>query len=399
MWYRAGNPPCTQSQTASQRDTELKTILGYTNPDIFIANELGSSPSNASFLKDFIFNENSDRYLSANYSNNGFSSLTNMLFYDSAKVALLGQDFIDKDLSSNNLVRGIDVYKLYYRDPKLSIGADTVYFTILAAHLKAGSTNNDALDRLDATEAIMEYLENHHNVNNVILAGDFNIQANSEPAFQELVNYSDPSENFFDPINQLGGWNNNANYAPYHTQSTHGSSSGCYSGGGLDDRYDLILISEEIKDGTEKVKYVLNSYQAVGQDGNHFNQSVNSGTNSSVPATIADALYDLSDHLPVRMEIDITKSNIGIDEAEKSLELLRHNNPFDQQLNLFFASNLQEKVEVQILTLTGKVVRKLTLEVGSKEFSINTNTLSKGIYLLNLETDGGENVVKKIIKR
>lgn len=397
MWFRVSGP-CTHAQSATARDSELETIFNYSNPDIFIVNELGANPSNASFINSNILNKNSDRYHHANFTSNG-SSLSNMMFYDSSKVALFDQDFIDKDLSNNSLVRGIDVYKMYYKDEKISQGADTVFFAVITAHLKAGSTNPDAIQRFEATETLMDYLENHLNIENVIFCGDFNVKTNSEPAFQILVNNTnDPSENFFDPVNQMGAWGSNANYAAYHTQSTRSAANGCHSGGGLDDRFDFILISEEIKDGTGEVKYVPNSYTTIGQDGNRYNQSVNSGTNGNVPSSIADALYDFSDHLPVRMEIDITKSNIGL--SEKPLEdRVEFNNPIQNQLRLNFKIELSESLQINIMNLTGRIVFEGSIEAGATEKTYNTEALSKGIYLLTLQSKSGQLVCKKIVKK
>tara|TARA_R110002096_G_scaffold276109_3_gene470069 strand:+ start:133102 stop:134385 length:1284 start_codon:yes stop_codon:yes gene_type:complete len=397
MWYRT-SAPCTHNQSNTARDSELETIFNFANPDIFVVNEMGANPQNASFMNSSIFNKNSNRYHYASFTSNG-SSLSNMLFYDSSKVVLFGQDFIDKDLSNNSLVRGIDVYKMYYKDAKFSQGADTVFFAIITAHLKAGSTNTDALQRLDATEALMDYLDNHLSIENVIFCGDFNVKTNSEPSFQKLINYSSaPSENFFDPVNQLGAWGSNANFASYHTQSTRSASSGCHSGGGLDDRFDFILISEEIKLGTEEIQYVPNSYSTIGQDGNHYNQSVNSGANGNVPSNIADALYNFSDHLPVRLQIDIKKSDIGI--PEKNLEgRIEFNNPIQDLLKLKFDKELSENVELKIMNLTGRVVFQGILEAGTMEQSYNTENLSKGIYLMSFRSKSGEQISKKIVKR
>jgi exonuclease III len=400
MYYRAGSSPCTHGQSPSQRDDHFEDVINYTVPDILVVNEMGANPSNPAFIKDFVLNTNgSTKYNAATYTNNNFSGLTNMLFYDSAKVGLLNQHFIDKDVDGNSLVRVIDVYSLYYKDPKLSIGADTAFFTLATAHLKAGSTTSDILERLDATEALMDYLENNVSDNNVIFCGDFNVRSNTEPAFQELINYSDTTENFYDPVNQLGLWNNNSNYTSVHTQSTHSSSSGCFSGGGLDDRFDFFLISREIRDGNFKVKYTPNSYQTIGQDGNHFNQSVNNGTNGSVPSSIADALYNFSDHLPVLMQIDITQSNIGLDEALSLNNNLSYNNPIKNELNLEFQIPTGERTEAKLISLTGKVVLSSNIPTGQKHWTLNTSHLPNGIYLLSTQSANGSKLIKKIIKR
>ncbi|MBT8195425.1 MAG: hypothetical protein HKO56_03565, partial [Bacteroidia bacterium] len=52
-------------------------------------------------------------------------------------------------------------------------------------------------------------------------------------------------------------------------------------------------------------------YNEFGNDGNHYNQSINWGTNSSVPSNIAQALYDASDHLPVTAEL-IFGTSLGL---------------------------------------------------------------------------------------
>ena len=47
------------------------------------------------------------------------------------------------------------------------------------------------------------------------------------------------------------------------------------------------------------MNYVDDTYIAFGNDGQHFNQAINSGTNSAVSQAMADALHAASDHLPV----------------------------------------------------------------------------------------------------
>ena len=40
--------------------------------------------------------------------------------------------------------------------------------------------------------------------------------------------------------------------------------------------------------------------------GLHFNAALNSGANFSVPSNVLTALYELSDHLPVVLEVTLT---------------------------------------------------------------------------------------------
>jgi hypothetical protein len=83
----------------------------------------------------------------------------------------------------------------------------------------------------------------------------------------------------------------------------------------MDDRFDWLFVSEVILDESSEMRYVEDTYWAVGNDGNHFNDAINDGNNSSVSDAIADALHDASDHLPVYMDVwfdDLVYNNAGI---------------------------------------------------------------------------------------
>ena len=41
------------------------------------------------------------------------------------------------------------------------------------------------------------------------------------------------------------------------------------------------------------------TYTPFGNDGSHFNQAINEGMNGAVPDSVANALHEASDHLPV----------------------------------------------------------------------------------------------------
>ena len=69
--------------------------------------------------------------------------------------------------------------------------------------------------------------------------------------------------------------------------------------GGMDDRFDWIFASASVLEDTYDMTYVHDSYVAFGNDGQHFNQAINSGTNGAVSQAMADALHAASDHLPV----------------------------------------------------------------------------------------------------
>ena len=106
----------------------------------------------------------------------------------------------------------------------------------------------------------------------------------------------------------MASWHNNSSYANIHTQSTRSATGGFAGGayGGMDDRFDIIFTSNDVISGSSGIQYISGSYVADGQDGNHFNQAINSGTNNQVSQEIADALFYMSDHLPVSLSFNIS---------------------------------------------------------------------------------------------
>ena len=200
--------------------------------------------------------------------------------------------------------RDTDVYELFLKTPSLDVG-DTIKLVCVVAHPKAGQGYQ--ANRCAVMQQAMDYINQYYSAENVLIMGDFNMYGASESGYQLLTQtYSNQDVRFIDPVAAVGGvgeWNNNSQFAAFHTQSTRSYSEECFSGGGMDDRFDFILISDEIDLGNNNLDYVQNSYKAVGNDGNHFNMSINQNGNTSVPDDVLDALYDGSDHLPITMKV------------------------------------------------------------------------------------------------
>ncbi len=181
-----------------------------------------------------------------------------------------------------------------------------IEFNIYGVHFKASSGSSNAQQRLAEATALRQHL-NGLSGSHFIVAGDFNIYSNSastEPAFNMLTGESDNNGGrLFDPIDRIGNWHNNSSFSDVHTQSPRTTSFGGGANGGMDDRFDWLFVSESILNNQSRMVYIDDSYTAFGNDGNHFNDAINSGNNFSVSEQIADALHDASDHLPVYMDV------------------------------------------------------------------------------------------------
>ena len=171
---------------------------------------------------------------------------------------------------------------------------------VYGMHLKANNTSADADLRFEGAEAVRNDADGLPAGSNIIYLGDLNVYSNGEPAYQEFLSSGSGQAN--DPLGS-GSWGGSSN-AIRHTQSPRQNSSGGLVGGGLDDRFDLQLVSDALFDG-EGLSLVAGTYRALGNDGNHYNVSINAGNNSYYPGetsrsnALADALFEASDHIPV----------------------------------------------------------------------------------------------------
>ncbi|HMM11016.1 MAG TPA: T9SS type A sorting domain-containing protein [Bacteroidales bacterium] len=383
LYYGEVTGFCNNSNNSLQmKDPHLRTILNHVNPDILTVNELSKDAPVHDHLLDNVLNANgSNRYSKAQLRNTANSNIVNMIFFDNRKLALKAQ------YTAQNVVRDIDVYELYYKSNDLLQG-DTAFIICIVAHLKAGNTTSDANSRKIMAENTMRFVDTRFANANVMLMGDFNLYTDAEPAFQTMVNYSSVPARFIDPVGQMGNWNNNAFYASVHTQSTNVVSGDCKSGGGLDDRFDFVLISDEIRFGTKKVRYVQNSYRAIGQDGQRFNNAVNAAPqNLSVPAEVADALFNFSDHLPVSLKLRVDKV---LDVRENIANPYMANlspNPATAQARLSFYIDTDETVTIQLLNPAGQLLWESApqYQTGKNSIQLPVSTLQAGMYLVRLK--------------
>lgn len=385
----------TTNNNIDDKDTWLKEILQYVKPDILTVNEIAANTYVHQRLLDSTLNvDGVNFYGKALYSNNAGSSIVNMLYYDTTKFVLQAQDFVQPVT-----VRDIDIYKLYHKSQDLAISHDTTFLFCIVAHLKAGNSSQDAAKRDVMTNDLMNYLNSNYEKANFIFAGDYNTYTSSESAYQNLVNYPDVDYRFFDPINMPGNWNNNSSFADIHTQSTHSSSNGCASGGGMDDRFDQILVSQKIINGTDKIEYIQGSYNALGQDGLHFNNSINSSpVNTTVPADVLNALYNLSDHLPVTLDLKISSSASNIKDQSFNKFIIEYKNPVNDILNISIREIHDDTLTLEIYSCTGAKLDTQTLRPGISTTSFDLASYAKGMFFLIIRDAAGNFSSHKFIK-
>jgi len=368
MYYNILNYP----GSTPERSAYFRTATQFIDADIILVNEL-ISDEGASMLLDEGLNVNGNAaYKKADFTNGPDSD--NMLFYDSTLVTLHAQSIINTEL------RHINEYVLYYND----ILTDTVFFYMYSAHLKSSNGSANEQKRLAEVREFKEWIDNIPEAENIFFGGDFNFYDSDEPAYDTLVNYGVTQLN--DPL-MAGDWHDNTSFTDIHTQSTRTDQFGGGASGGLDDRFDFILFSDDILYGLNGAEYIANSCTSIGNDGNHLNKSiVETPTNSSVPDSVLQALYNMSDHLPVLCEVEITVTTHQQEINYSNFKVDIYPNPTNGKcfIKLFGKA---EEIDLILTNSLGKVVLKknIFMEQNPYQFELDLSELPKGVYYLNMK--------------
>lgn len=288
-------------------------------PDIILLQEI----TNQSSLNGFVSALNSAAgspgdWVGAPFFPGSSGGLNNAVVYREGVLDLLGAHFLWGGTTTANprhLVR-YDVRLVGYE-------AEEAVISLYPTHMKAGSGSTDQQRRLIEAQRLRADAETLPAERHFILGGDFNIQTSSQAAYQHLIgSQENDAGRFFDPINAPGSWNNNFTFRYIHTQDPIGP-------GGMDDRYDQLLISASLGDG-EGMDYIgsfgqpwdlstwndpAHSYRCWGNDGTTFDQNLRIIGNEMVGAEIAQALVTLAGnagHLPVYLDL-MVPAKIGAD--------------------------------------------------------------------------------------
>lgn len=389
MYYDKEYSDCNSTNNnVDAKDGYLRAIVNHIKPDILTVNEVNDAIASVERIKTNVLNVNGEtRYKRANFSGN---FLVNMIYYNSEKLELKSQESISTSPRETN------VYKLYLITPELTNG-DTVFLYHFVTHLKAGSYDSDAQQRTTAANTIMNYIASKNITGNVILSGDMNLYSASEGAFIAFTTLTGTNNfRFYDPLNSVGNWHSEYSYRYIHTQSTRTvANEGCFSTGGLDDRFDFILTSSEILSGSKGIKFY--SYKTLGQDGNRFNGSITSPTNTSVPADVANALYHMSDHLPVIMKATFSTGTTSALTERESINILV-NNPVQNILNIQVLESASI-ASVNIFNILGNKIMALKPIMFEQKLEINLSGIPSGLIMVQVRLSDGRQKTFKVVKK
>lgn len=361
------------SAPPTNRAEILNSILSTYHPDLFMVCEVESQNDAQKILNEsFLYTSEEIAQSPFLFNSSGASLIHQLVYYNSEKFTLKYTDQIETN------VRSINHYSFVLNTNS------KIELEVFVAHFKASISSEN--ERLFEAQQFVDYIQNFPEEANILLAGDFNMYSSSEPGYQVLLNGTN-AFNMIDPIDESGDWNNNVSFAGIHTQSTRISNEefeGFGAGGGLDDRFDIMLISEVMSSKANTISYVEDSYKAWGNNSNCYNNNINnSDCDGEFGLELRELLYQMSDHLPVVMNLAISdeflsKPSYNIANSVTFIS----GNIVSQNLNLKFSPELLFS-RSKIYNILGQEVFNFT--VSNTNESIDTSTLSSGLYYLKIE--------------
>lgn len=386
--------------TDTTRNPYYRTVMLNANPDILVVVEILSQNA-VNVIRDRVLNALGIGTYAAGTFING-PDTDNEIFFRTSKFIFISNTPIHTEL------RDINEFKVVYIPT-----SDTL--RLYAAHLKANNTTADQQQRAREVDSLRKVTNALPAGSNFMVMGDFNIYGSTEPAYQKLLQVVSGNEgHFIDMYNLPGTWNNGS-YAIYHTQSTRVRQFGGGATGGMDDRFDMILYSKAVNE-TGGMRVVPLSLTAYGNDGNHYNDSINKMPNTAVPQNVANALHYASDHLPVFAKFvmgpPISVKNISETADKYELEQ-NYPNPFNPTTKIKFSiqgpplNPLLGKegtvrstgVVLKIYDVLGRETATLVneeMKPGKYEVEWNAANYPSGIYFYSLSA-GGNIIAKKMI--
>ena len=276
-----------------RRPNMIKVVPGL-NPDVMIVQELLTAPAADSFanllkatMPGRVWKGGSSTYIFGTQS---------AFYYDSLTVSISNLSAVTTGGPRQALVALVrpNGYK-----------ANAASFRLYSVHFKAG----DGSVPTDSSQRTLECTNLRNTLNaapagtNLLVGGDTNFYGSFEVGYTRLTeSQPDNDGRLKDPQTLSGVWNNPA-FAPLHTQSPCNGAGCVGSSGGMDDRFDIVLSSYSLNDGLglDMVGGSLpGGYGAYGNDGLHYNDSIDGGgVNTAVGPVVAAALRLSSDHVPV----------------------------------------------------------------------------------------------------
>ena len=382
----------SDSEVSRNKTPFLSTILDEVEPDLFMVCEMIDEIGSDYLFENAIipYNEN---FQKAPFEENqsGNYSLQQMVYYNSKKLILEETRVITADTR--------DINQYTFKINTENALSNPIRMEVFVTHLKASTGSSNRQRRLNSIQSFVSYTNNIADDSYVLFAGDLNFYTSNEEGYQHLIddrnpivmidpidrptpNFPDDGVDYYENYNSTYFWNNSS-FRDIHSQSTRTSNNGLIddsgSTGGLDDRFDFIMMSENFNMSTD-LYYINDSYQVIGNNGNCYNSFINNpNCSGGYSQTLRDALIEFSDHLPVVMEMETPENTLSTNQISEINFI--GSNIIEDYLKIISPGDMNN---LKIYSITGQLIDvKLTKNTGIDTIIIDVKHISKGIYYLS----------------
>jgi len=364
------------------RDDTLGVLIDYVEPDLLLLQELKTNGGLQSVVDqcnamlDDVYESGTWVLQISNPA--GTWKLQQNLVFNTAKFSLAEQNTIVTP------IRDINEFKLLILDEDAQTTPNYLY--VFVTHLKSSQGAENEVSRNESAMVFADYLAELPSDAMVLLGGDFNLYTSTEEAYQTLLSSSNAIQ-MVDPIDSPGNWHSSSfSQKEILTQSTRTSQLlGDGAGGGMDDRFDFVLASENLMTGNSSLMYVANTYEALGNTGNCYNQNITDcDQDPTVPLNILSALYYMSDHLPVLLELE---SSVPFSVNETSSE---------QAVFMLAEQRLISKNNTPLSVSAYGMDGRLYGVIASDGVLDLSEWLNSGLYILRIETKGTTTAIQRV---
>jgi len=382
----------SDSEVSRNKTPFLSTILDEVEPDLLMVCEMVDEIGSDYLFENAIipYNEN---FQKAPFEENqsGNYSLQQMVYYNSKKLILEETRVITADTR--------DINQYTFKINTENALSNPIRMEVFVTHLKASTGSSNRQRRLNSIQSFVSYTNNIADDSYVLFAGDLNFYTSNEEGYQHLIddrnpivmidpidrptpNFPDDGVDYYENYNSTYFWNNSS-FRDIHSQSTRTSNNGLIddsgSTGGLDDRFDFIMMSENFNMSTD-LYYINDSYQVIGNNGNCYNSFINNpNCSGGYSQTLRDALIEFSDHLPVVMEMETPENTLSTNQISEINFI--GSNIIEDYLKIISPNDMNN---LKIYSITGQLIDvKLTKNTGIDTIIIDVKHISKGIYYLS----------------
>ncbi|HET8573383.1 MAG TPA: endonuclease/exonuclease/phosphatase family protein [Edaphocola sp.] len=372
----------------ANREFLLKEIVNEVRPDLLLACEIVDHDG-AQRILQASFRGLPDTYAAPDFQYCPTATddpLQQMAYYNTRKLVLLHQEAL------HTLVRDINHYSFMLNNP--DPGRDTVFLDAFVTHLKAGDGPSDSWLRATMADTFVQALRNIPPGHHVLLAGDFNFYDDQEPAYLIMTDTDNPVV-MVDPIGRPGDWHNNPDFKDIHTQATRKTLGGFGIGGasgGMDDRFDFILMSKNLAND-DQLYYLPGSYRVVGNNGSCFDRAIdNDSCFGLYSLSFRHILFQMSDHAPVVMTLLTTNhfptSVSGIPGAQAAAISFPGGNHAGRHLKVLLERRAPAANDILVIyDISGRVLKQMNCPVFQDTYTINTAAWAPGMYFIRFRDE------------